>query len=59
MVRAGDTVYAPPGEEHFHGAAPDTFLMHTSVSLGRTERLEEVGGSEYAAAWEEVRQAAN
>jgi quercetin dioxygenase-like cupin family protein len=36
-VRKGDTVWAPPDEEHWHGAAEDTFLVHVAVSLGKTE----------------------
>ena len=27
-VRAGDTVVCPPDEEHWHGAAADTFMSH-------------------------------
>ena len=30
-VRAGDTVICPPGEEHWHGAAPDTFMSHLAM----------------------------
>jgi quercetin dioxygenase-like cupin family protein len=30
-VRAGDTVVCPPGEEHWHGAAADTFLSHLAM----------------------------
>ena len=25
-LHAGQTVYCPPGEEHWHGAAPDSFM---------------------------------
>lgn len=28
MMRPGDTVYTPPGEWHWHGAAPDHFMSH-------------------------------
>jgi len=27
-IRAGDTVHTPPGEWHWHGAAPDHFMTH-------------------------------
>ncbi|MGI5323870.1 (R)-mandelonitrile lyase [Actinomadura nitritigenes] len=27
-ARPGDTVYTPPGQEHWHGAAPDAFMEH-------------------------------
>jgi quercetin dioxygenase-like cupin family protein len=30
-VRAGQTVYSPPGEEHWHGAAPDSFMVHLAM----------------------------
>lgn len=30
-VRAGDTVHSPPGEWHWHGAAPDHFLTHLAI----------------------------
>jgi quercetin dioxygenase-like cupin family protein len=31
IVQAGDVVHAPPGEEHWHGAAPDRFMTHTAM----------------------------
>jgi quercetin dioxygenase-like cupin family protein len=30
-VRAGDTVTCPPDEEHWHGAAADTFMSHLAM----------------------------
>jgi quercetin dioxygenase-like cupin family protein len=30
-VRAGDTVWIPPGEKHWHGAAPDMAMMHLAM----------------------------
>jgi quercetin dioxygenase-like cupin family protein len=30
-VRAGDTVVCPPDEEHWHGAAADTFMCHLAM----------------------------
>lgn len=30
-VHAGETVYTPPGEEHWHGAAPDSFMTHLAM----------------------------
>lgn len=41
-IRAGDFVYAPPGEEHWHGAAAAGPLTHIAVSFGETEWLEAV-----------------
>ncbi len=33
VIRAtpGDTVYAAPGEEHWHGAAPGSFMEHLAM----------------------------
>ena len=50
-VRAGDVTYTPAGEEHWHGAAPDTFFTYASVSLGSVDTHEEVGDDVYASAW--------
>ena len=30
-VSPGDTVYTPPGEWHWHGAAPDRFMTHLAI----------------------------
>jgi len=30
-VRAGDTLACPPDEEHWHGAAADTFMAHITI----------------------------
>ena len=30
-IRAGETVICPPDEEHWHGAASDTFMSHFSI----------------------------
>ena len=47
----GAVVHAPAGEEHWHGALPDSFMSHLSVVLGgSTEWLEEVTEQEYLAA---------
>jgi quercetin dioxygenase-like cupin family protein len=32
LMRPGDTVHTPPGEWHWHGAAPDTFMAHMAMS---------------------------
>ncbi len=40
-IKAGDVVHAAPGEEHWHGATDSTYMVHTAVSLGATEWLEE------------------
>jgi quercetin dioxygenase-like cupin family protein len=30
-IRAGDTVNCPPDEQHWHGAAADTFMSHLAM----------------------------
>ena len=30
-IRAGDTIHTPPGEWHWHGAAPDHFMTHLTI----------------------------
>jgi quercetin dioxygenase-like cupin family protein len=45
----GDTVWVPAGERHWHGAAPDSYMIHTAVSLGTTSWLDPVAAEEYAA----------
>jgi len=31
VIRPGDTVWIPPGEEHWHGAAPETMMCHLAI----------------------------
>lgn len=31
IIRAGDTVWIPPGQEHWHGAAPETAMVHLAI----------------------------
>ncbi len=35
-IGPGDLVYAPPGEEHWHGAAADAEVTHLAFSFGDT-----------------------
>ena len=30
----GDVIFAPDGEEHWHGAGPDHFMTHLSITEG-------------------------
>ena len=46
-LAAGDVVWFPPGEEHWHGAGPDSYLVHIAISLGKTNWLEPVGDDDY------------
>jgi quercetin dioxygenase-like cupin family protein len=53
-MRAGDTVHTPPGEWHWHGAAPDRFMAHLAMWEGSEEGRESEWGAhisdaEYAA----------
>lgn len=52
IVRAGDVIFTPPGEEHWHGASPDCFVTYTSASLGKTTFAEPVEPTDYAQQWE-------
>ena len=38
-IRFGDTIYTPPGEWHWHGAAPDQFMAHFAISETPAEGL--------------------
>ena len=31
-IRAGDIIHTPSGEEHWHGAAPENFMTHISMT---------------------------
>jgi quercetin dioxygenase-like cupin family protein len=44
-IRPGDRVWFEPGEEHWHGAAPDRFMVHTAI-----QEVDEAGN---AATWGE------
>jgi quercetin dioxygenase-like cupin family protein len=33
-MQVGDALYIPPGERHWHGADPDSFLVQLSVTIG-------------------------
>lgn len=51
-MKGEDVVYFAPGEKHWHGAGPDTFIVHVAVnpaanSDGGTEWLEPVTNEEY------------
>lgn len=41
VATAGQTLYCPPGQEHWHGAAPDAFMEH----LAMTDTLDDVAAS--------------
>ena len=31
VMRAGDTIYTPPGEWHWHGATAENFMSHLAI----------------------------
>lgn len=41
-IAAGDLVYAPPDEQHWHGAAEDASVEHLALSFGPTTWAEPV-----------------
>lgn len=47
VVRAGDVVWTPPGERHWHGATEGSFMTHLAVSLGTTVWGDEVADADY------------
>jgi len=52
-IRAGDIVWIPPGEKHWHGGAPLTAMTHIAMQEGldgvAVEWLEQVSDEDYAA----------
>ncbi len=52
VIREGDTVWIPPGEEHWHGAGPDTMMCHLALQEAQDGRvadwLEQVSDADYA-----------
>jgi quercetin dioxygenase-like cupin family protein len=55
VIRPGDRVFFEPGENHWHGAAPDRFMTHIAVHQADDEGSvatwgEHVGDDEYAQA---------
>lgn len=45
--RAGQAVFTPAGEWHWHGASPDHFMTHLGISEGSLEWGEHVTDAEY------------
>ena len=50
-IRAGDIVWFPPGEKHWHGASPDTAMSHIAIAEsldGKTvDWMEKVSDEQY------------
>ena len=53
-IRAGDTVWIPPGEKHWHGAGPTTGMVHIAMQEAldgkAVDWLEHVSDAQYAVA---------
>jgi quercetin dioxygenase-like cupin family protein len=53
-IKAGDTIWIPPGEKHWHGAAPTTAMCHIAMQEaldGKTaDWLDKVSDADFAAA---------
>lgn len=48
-LNAGEAVFAVDGEVHWHGAAPDHFMSHLSITAGMAQWGEHVSDDEYLA----------
>jgi quercetin dioxygenase-like cupin family protein len=46
-IGSGDVVHTPSGEWHWHGAAPDHFMTHLSLTEGPASWGEHVSDEEY------------
>lgn len=46
-LRPGQVVYTPDDEEHWHGAAPDHFMTHLSITQGPATWGQHVTDAEY------------
>lgn len=49
VIRPGDVIFTPSGEWHWHGAAPDRFMTHLSVTEGSPTWGDHVTDAEYRA----------
>lgn len=51
VIRAGDTVHIPAGEEHWHGAGPETGMVHMAMQEAQdgsaADWLEHVSDADY------------
>jgi quercetin dioxygenase-like cupin family protein len=46
-LNVGDVVYAPDGEEHWHGASPEHFMTHLTITEGGPRWGPQVTDAEY------------
>lgn len=51
VIKAGDTVWIPPGVKHWHGAAPTTGMTHVAIAESQDGKvvdwLEQVSDQQY------------
>ena len=45
-IRPGDTIHTPPGEWHWHGAAPDRFMTHITMYEAASDGEETTWGDQ-------------
>ncbi|HWE58030.1 MAG TPA: cupin domain-containing protein [Acidimicrobiales bacterium] len=50
VVNPGDVVFAPDGEEHWHGATADHFMTHLTITNGSPQWGEHVSDEDYGGA---------
>ena len=52
VIKAGDTVWIPPGEEHWHGATASNSMTHIAIQEAQNGRvaewLEKVSDEDYS-----------
>lgn len=46
-LRPGDTIYTAPGIEHWHGASPDSFMVHLAIWEATGDGSEETTWAEH------------
>jgi quercetin dioxygenase-like cupin family protein len=46
-IGPGDVIFTPDGEEHWHGAAPDHFMVHLSITEGDARWGDHVTDAEF------------
>jgi quercetin dioxygenase-like cupin family protein len=46
-LETGDVIFAPDGEEHWHGATPDDFMTHLSITEGPPQWGPQVTDDQY------------
>jgi quercetin dioxygenase-like cupin family protein len=53
-IRAGDVIWTPPGEKHWHGAAPNSTMTHVAIQEAlngkNVDWMEKVTDDQYAKA---------